>query len=58
MSEIVFSVDHDQPFTCPYDGARTEFLDAVGNQFVEACPHCGQVFKFEFDDEEFEDDND
>jgi transcription elongation factor Elf1 len=46
-----FSADSDQPFTCPYDGARTEYVDAVDNECIEACPHCGQIFKFEFDKE-------
>jgi transcription elongation factor Elf1 len=48
-----FIADPDTPFTCPYDGTRTEYVDVVNNQYVEACPCCGQIFNFEFDEEDY-----
>lgn len=52
MNEILTIIaENDSPFTCPYDGARTEFLGVSNNVYAEACPHCGNVFNFEFDEE-------
>jgi hypothetical protein len=52
MNDTVYIADPDQPFTCPYDGARTDFVDAVGDQYVERCLECKRVFYFEFDNDE------
>lgn len=48
----VFIADPDTPFTCPYDGARTEAVSDNGIVYKERCLHCDQVIYFEFDDEE------
>ena len=48
----VFIADPDQPFTCPYDGARTEMVSASQFLHIEQCPCCNRVITFEFDYEE------
>ena len=48
----VFIADPDQPFTCPYDGARTDAVSSNGVIYQEQCLHCKQLIYFEFDDEE------
>ena len=48
----VFIADPDQPFTCPYDGARTGAVSNNGVIYKEQCLHCKQLIYFEFDDEE------
>ena len=45
----IFIADDDQPFTCPYDGARTEWAGASGFLHIEQCPCCMRTIYFEFD---------
>jgi hypothetical protein len=52
----VFIADPEAPFTCPYDGARTDAVSDNGIVYKERCLHCNQVIYFEFDDEEFDHD--
>jgi hypothetical protein len=49
----IFIADSDQPFTCPYDGARTEAVSNNGFIYVERCTCCSRTINFEFDDEEY-----
>jgi hypothetical protein len=48
----IFIADQDQPFTCPYDGARTEMVGASGFLHIEQCPCCMRTIYFEFDREQ------
>ena len=50
----IFIADSDQPFTCPYDGARTEMVGASGFLHIEQCPCCNRKIYFEFYYEEQE----
>jgi len=50
----IFIVDSDAPFTCPHDGARTDAIRNNGIVYEERCLHCGNVFYFEFVDEDEE----
>jgi hypothetical protein len=51
----IFVADPDQPFTCPYDGARTEMVSAHAFLHIEKCPCCMRTIYFEFDDDEEDD---
>jgi len=46
----IFIADPDEPFTCPYDGTRTEMVRAHGGLYVEKCPCCTRELYFEFDE--------
>lgn len=41
-----FICDHDNPTTCPYDGARTELIEELADHCVERCLQCGEVYNF------------
>jgi hypothetical protein len=38
--------DHAWPNTCPYDGARTDLVEAHQHHTKEQCPVCEQIFYF------------
>lgn len=39
-------VDHDQPNSCPFDGARTDELEQGDGFTIEQCPNCQRIFNF------------
>jgi len=51
----VFIADPDAPFTCPYDGARTDAVGDNGVIYRERCPECKTLLYFEFDEEDYHD---
>jgi hypothetical protein len=50
----IFIADPDAPFTCPYDGARTDAVSNNGTVYKERCLHCGDLFYFEFDEDDYD----
>ena len=49
---IIYTKLGDDPFTCPYDGARTDQISDNNVIYQEKCRFCEAVFNFEFDDED------
>jgi hypothetical protein len=53
MSEILtFIADDDQPFTCPYDGARTMPVSDNGVVYTERCIECNKLFNFDISEDQ------
>lgn len=49
-----YSIDGDQPTTCPDCGVRTEFSEIPGGYQGHQCLGCGYLFTTEFADDERE----
>jgi RNase P subunit RPR2 len=46
-----FICDNDNPTNCPYDGARTELIEALADHCIEKCLQCGESYRFWIDDD-------
>ena len=45
-----FICDQDNPTTCPYDGTRTELIEALADHCVERCLQCDKIYRFWIED--------
>jgi hypothetical protein len=48
--EVIYGGGED-PFTCPFDGARTDPVENDGKIYIEKCLECSKVLAFDFDEE-------
>jgi hypothetical protein len=54
MPDTIYGGSEDAPFTCPFDGARTNTVETDGRIFMERCLSCNKIFAFDslYDEED------